>query len=176
MPFDVVLVSECVLPKLYPLDPLAAAIDQLTALANPAVGDGDGEGMGVGALPDRAGAGPLVLVAYEYRYYPKFDPKTKFAALMAEKGFSLKQVPDDAIPRQFRLDDVSVSISVRFGHTLMTMTSLHMGDLLTLARCDEANKYGAFVAFVNTRSYGSCDECAGRVRPCTGTINNVQSL
>ena len=28
-PFDLVLVSECVLPKLYPLEPLVTAIDQL---------------------------------------------------------------------------------------------------------------------------------------------------
>ena len=81
-------VSECVLPKLYPIEPLVAAIDMVDSPRSCAGGGGV-------AVEAEAGArgGALVMVAYEHRAYEHFDPPTRFEELCAAKGYTLRVVP-----------------------------------------------------------------------------------
>jgi len=67
---DVVLVADCVLPKLYPIGPLVDAIDDLLT------------------SPDA-----VAILSYEYRYYPDFDPGQEFRRLCAIKGLSFESIP-----------------------------------------------------------------------------------
>jgi hypothetical protein len=50
-PFDFVIVSDCVLPKLYPIEPLVAAV---AAIMGPTT---------------------IALFSYEHRPFPEFDPR-----------------------------------------------------------------------------------------------------
>mmetsp|Transcript_3328 Transcript_3328/g.10320 ORF Transcript_3328/g.10320 Transcript_3328/m.10320 type:complete len:495 (-) Transcript_3328:76-1560(-) len=83
---DVVLASECVLPQLFPLEPLA---DTLAA-----------------AL--RAVPGSVGLVAYEHRVFPAYDPRTRFEALLAERGVSLAVVPRPSHDPLFSAADIEI--------------------------------------------------------------------
>ena len=83
LPCDVVLVSDCVLPKLYPIEPLVAA---LAALTRPRQG-------AVELPPERKGF-PLVLMSYEHRVYPDFDPRVgQRAGSISTACFSRLNVP-----------------------------------------------------------------------------------
>jgi predicted nicotinamide N-methyase len=76
--FDLILVSECVLPKLYPIEPLVAAIDMVDQL---------------GCAAAAGSKGALVMVAYEHRAYEHFHPPARFEELCAAKGYALRVVP-----------------------------------------------------------------------------------
>jgi predicted nicotinamide N-methyase len=58
-PFDVVIVSDCVLPKLYPIEPLVSALVELTKPR------GDKQ------------VSPIVLLSYEHRIHEHFDPRVR---------------------------------------------------------------------------------------------------
>jgi predicted nicotinamide N-methyase len=83
-PFDFVLVSECVLPKLYPIPPLVDAIAEVS------------------------GPNTIVLVAYEHRLYEHFDPPTKFKELMAEKKFGMVTITEPDLDPHFVADDIHI--------------------------------------------------------------------
>ena len=87
--FDLILVSECVLPKLYPIEPLVAAIDmvdQPAAAAHPTVA------AAAAAAGKVSTKGALVMVAYEHRAYEHFHPPARFEELCAAKGYALRVV------------------------------------------------------------------------------------
>ena len=83
-PLDFVLVSDCVLPKLYPIEPLVAAIDAL------------------------CGERTVALLSYERRHYPLFDPRERFEALCAARGLSLAEVPAQQHHRVFQTEDIEL--------------------------------------------------------------------
>jgi hypothetical protein len=70
-PRTLVLVSDCVLPKLYPIAPLVDALDQLLL------------------HPQR----DVAYISYEHRYYPEYDPRDKFRELCHIKGLQVTVVP-----------------------------------------------------------------------------------
>ena len=72
--FDVILVSDCVLPKLYPIEPLIEAIHQMLG-------------------QQRSEPKPVAIVAYEYRYYAPYDPKQYVLELCAQKQLQLVVIP-----------------------------------------------------------------------------------
>ena len=72
--FDMILVSDCVLPKLYPIEPLIDAIHQMLGQR-------------------RSDPTPVAIVAYEYRYYDQYDPKQYVLELCAQKQLELMVVP-----------------------------------------------------------------------------------
>mmetsp|Transcript_14264 Transcript_14264/g.47645 ORF Transcript_14264/g.47645 Transcript_14264/m.47645 type:complete len:579 (-) Transcript_14264:85-1821(-) len=82
--FDVILVSECVLPQLYPIQPLVAALAALT------------------------GPQTTCFVAYEHRVFPEFDPRDRFRDLCAERGLCVSKIPDDHLDENFRAEDIEV--------------------------------------------------------------------
>lgn len=82
--FDLVLASECVLPQLYPLEPLATTL--AAALRADTIG----------------------LVAYEHRTYPAYDPRARFTQLLAERGVTLRIVPQRDLDPDFSADDIEI--------------------------------------------------------------------
>ena len=68
-PFDIVLVSDCVLPKLYPIEPLVQAVAAVM------------------------GSHTIALFSYEHRPYPYFDPRFEFERLAGLYGLSVKNIP-----------------------------------------------------------------------------------
>ncbi|CAN0274141.1 unnamed protein product [Scytosiphon promiscuus] len=83
-PVDVVLVSDCVLPKLYPIEPLVDAIDRLSG-------------------PDT-----VTIMSYEHRHYQDFDPRTRFEELAAAKGLVKTVVPQGRQHPIFSADDIEI--------------------------------------------------------------------
>ncbi|GMH57925.1 hypothetical protein TrRE_jg917, partial [Triparma retinervis] len=66
--FDIVLVADCILPKLYPMEPLVAAISSLLTPTG------------------------VCFVSYEHRVWFEFDPPTRFQQLCAESNLSIRVV------------------------------------------------------------------------------------
>lgn len=83
-PVDVVLVSDCVLPKLYPIEPLVAAIDRLSG-------------------PDT-----VTIMSYEHRHYQAFDPRRKFEELAAARGLVKTDIPQSQQHPIFSADDIEI--------------------------------------------------------------------
>lgn len=83
-PVDVVLVSDCVLPKLYPIEPLVDAIDRLSG-------------------PDT-----VTVMSYEHRHYQAFDPRTRFEELAVAKGLVKTVVPQARQHPIFSADDIEI--------------------------------------------------------------------
>lgn len=84
-PCDVVLVSDCVLPKLYPIAPLVQALDELL-------------------IRDDA----VAILSYEHRYYPEYDPKLKFRELCNEKNLTVEVVPISDHDPVYSVDDIEI--------------------------------------------------------------------
>ena len=63
--WDIVIVCECIVPRLYPIEPLVEAIARL------------------------CGDGTVVLVGYEHRLYPYYDPRERFQDVMNAHGLTL---------------------------------------------------------------------------------------
>jgi len=84
-PVDVVIVADCVLPKLYPIAPLVAAIDEL--LKTPSA---------------------VALLSYEHRYYPDYDPRDKFRELANERGLEVQVIPSDQYDSIYSVEDIFI--------------------------------------------------------------------
>jgi predicted nicotinamide N-methyase len=82
---DVILVSDCVLPKLYPIGPLVGAIDEL--LVNPDA---------------------VAILSYEYRYFPEFDPGHEFRRLCALKGLDVESIPLSEQDAVYSVEDIEI--------------------------------------------------------------------
>ena len=83
---DVILVSECVLPQLYPLEPLADVVAALLKESHEAV----------------------ALVAYEHRAFPFFDPRVKFPELLTERGLEVALLPPEDLDEDYSSDDIFI--------------------------------------------------------------------
>lgn len=81
---DVLIASECVLPQLYPLEPLVNTIAK--HMTNDNVG----------------------LVAYEHRTHPDFDPRLRFEDLLKSKGISLRRIPSDLLDPVYSAEDIEI--------------------------------------------------------------------
>ncbi|GMI23138.1 hypothetical protein TeGR_g9650 [Tetraparma gracilis] len=82
--FDIILIADCILPKLYPIGPLVDAIDEL--------------------LTDDGSA----FVSYEHRTWFEFDPADKFKELCVEKGLEVVEVAEDRLHEVYRGEDIFV--------------------------------------------------------------------
>ncbi|OQR80943.1 hypothetical protein ACHHYP_16976 [Achlya hypogyna] len=83
-PFDLVLISDCILPKLYPIEPLVQAIMLLCR------------------------GSTKVLVSFEHRYFPLFDPKVRFWTLVSAAGLELRNVPLPEQHPSYNVDDIEI--------------------------------------------------------------------
>eukprot|EP00934_Nitzschia_sp_Nitz4_P001976 Nitzschia sp. Nitz4//scaffold139_size61406//15313//16182//NITZ4_006450-RA/size61406-processed-gene-0.51-mRNA-1//1//CDS//3329535822//1976//frame0 len=89
---DIVIVADCVLPKLYPIAPLVQAIDEL--LTKPT---------------SRA------ILSYEHRWYPDYDPRDEFRRLACERGLVVDSVPLNDMDPVYAVDDIEIWHVVRGG-------------------------------------------------------------
>jgi len=90
----VVLVSDCVLPKLYPIAPLVDALDELLP-----------------RCPETIKS--LAILSYEHRYYPDYDPRDKFRALCQIKGLQVTAIPPEEQDPVYSVDDIEIWHVVR---------------------------------------------------------------
>ncbi|GLD95103.1 hypothetical protein PINS_up003728 [Pythium insidiosum] len=81
---DVILISDCILPKLYPLEPLVNAIDRLS------------------------GDHTIVLLSFEHRFSEKFDAKQRFWELLFAHNFDIHNIEDELYHPQYRADDIEI--------------------------------------------------------------------
>lgn len=81
---DIILVSDCIIPRLYPIEPLVDVLDDLS------------------------GPYTLVLISYEHRYNEKFDLKEHFWSLMRSRGFHLRQLRPDEYHPHCCADDIEI--------------------------------------------------------------------
>lgn len=86
-PIDLIIISDCVLPKLYPIEPLVDTIDMI-----------------ISQNYDNC----IAIVSYEYRYYPSYDPKTKFMELCATKHLMVTTIPIEQHDPIYSLDDIEI--------------------------------------------------------------------
>ncbi|KAH9063032.1 hypothetical protein Ae201684P_009297 [Aphanomyces euteiches] len=84
-PVDVVLISDCILPKLYPVEPLVDAIALLCTRDS-----------------------VVVLISFEYRYYEHFDPKSMFWSLIKQRGLIIRGVPIEEHHPKYNADDIEI--------------------------------------------------------------------
>lgn len=82
---DILLVADCVLPKLYPIAPLVEEIDRL--LVHP-----------------KAGA----LLSYEHRFYPDYDPRDKFKELAKQKRLKVQIIPMSEQDEVYSVEDIEL--------------------------------------------------------------------
>ncbi|TMW68646.1 hypothetical protein Poli38472_006114 [Pythium oligandrum] len=81
---DFVVISDCILPKLYPIEPLVEALDRLT------------------------GINTTVLISYEHRHYEQFHPKLKFWELLTARGFEIREIDQSLYHPQYYADDIEI--------------------------------------------------------------------
>jgi predicted nicotinamide N-methyase len=82
---DVVLVADCVLPKLYPIAPLVQAIDELLVLPS-----------------------SVAILSYEHRYFPEYDPRDKFGELAAARGLQMDVISPEKMDPIYCVDDIEI--------------------------------------------------------------------
>jgi predicted nicotinamide N-methyase len=80
-----VIASDCVVPQLYPLEPLVAALTALTA--NPAT---------------------VALLSYEHRHHEHFHPRSQLTSLLQRSGLSLTVVPQQQHDAMYTCDDIEI--------------------------------------------------------------------
>ncbi|OWZ23116.1 hypothetical protein PHMEG_0002038 [Phytophthora megakarya] len=81
---DLILVSDCILPRLYPIEPLVEALARLS------------------------GPHTRILISYEHRHYQHFQPKDRFWELMQTRGFSLRVIDTDEYHPLYVAEDIEV--------------------------------------------------------------------
>lgn len=84
-PCDVILVSDCVLPKLYPIAPLVEALDQLLVLTD-----------------------ARAILSYEHRYFAEYDPRDKFRELCGAKHLDVRLVPMEEQDPVYSVEDIEI--------------------------------------------------------------------
>ena len=83
-PFDIVLVSDCVLPKLYPIEPLIAAVKNVMNNQS------------------------IAIFSYEHRTYPLFDPRDEFRRICSLYGLRCKVIPLSKHHKNYNCDDIEL--------------------------------------------------------------------
>lgn len=81
---DLILVSDCILPRLYPIEPLVKALVLLS------------------------GPHTRILISYEHRHYQYFQPKQRFWELMRAWNFSLRVIDRSEYHPHYLAADIEV--------------------------------------------------------------------
>jgi Lysine methyltransferase len=96
----VVLVSDCVLPKLYPIAPLVDALDQLLPSSS--------------AAASSSSSSSMAILSYEHRHYADYDPRDKFRQLAAAKNLHVSVVDMEQQDPVYSVDDIEIWHVTRF--------------------------------------------------------------
>lgn len=97
---DVVLVADCVLPKLYPIAPLVQAIDELLS--------SDANDSADSIIKNNSKQQRLAILSYEHRYYPEYDPRSKFRELASQRGLTVETIPRELLDPVYSVDDIEI--------------------------------------------------------------------
>mmetsp|Transcript_901 Transcript_901/g.1897 ORF Transcript_901/g.1897 Transcript_901/m.1897 type:complete len:425 (+) Transcript_901:142-1416(+) len=100
----IILVADCVLPKLYPIAPLVQAIDECLREHDDNNKKGDRRKLLTGPSSSCA------ILSYEHRYFPDYDPRIEFRRLASERCLDVFTVPRDAMDPIYSLEDVEIWI------------------------------------------------------------------
>ena len=89
---QMILISDCILPKLYPIDPLVDAIDCLMRYGNdqkqePVIND----------------TKVITYVSYEHRIWKDFDPMTYFENAIKNKGLHIEVVDEEELDAFYQI-------------------------------------------------------------------------
>ena len=82
--FDIILGADCIVPKLYPIEPLVDAIDELS------------------------GNETITYLSYEQRHYQEFDPAQEFCRLAAVHNLNVEVIPDSELNPMFPANDIEI--------------------------------------------------------------------
>lgn len=82
--YDLIIASDCILPKLYPIAPFVDALDELSTQKT------------------------VTYITYEHRFYPEYDPKERFMTLATQKGFTVRVVPLSEQHPIYSVEDIEV--------------------------------------------------------------------
>eukprot|EP01038_Epipyxis_sp_PR26KG_P005780 gene5780-7978_t len=102
--FDYILVSDCVLPKLYPIDILVKAVDKVLGIHS------------------------IALFSYEHRPFPEYDPRQEFNRLSFQHNMIVNVIPLTEHHDLFSADDIEIWEVRRLGSTLLE--PLQHGNLI----------------------------------------------
>mmetsp|Transcript_6729 Transcript_6729/g.7733 ORF Transcript_6729/g.7733 Transcript_6729/m.7733 type:complete len:321 (-) Transcript_6729:70-1032(-) len=83
-PYDIILVSDCVLPKLFPMDTL---VDSIKTMSGPH---------------------SVTYLSYEDRYYPEYNAKERFMELANEKGLEVRIVRKEEMDETYQCSDIEI--------------------------------------------------------------------
>ena len=83
-PFDIILVSDCILPKLYPIEPLISAVKNVMNNHS------------------------IALFSYEHRTYPFFDPRNEFKRICKLYGLIVKVIPLSKHHKDYNCDEIEL--------------------------------------------------------------------
>jgi hypothetical protein len=101
-PPDVVLACECIVPRLYPIEPLVAASESWPDYSRASSADWRSH-----AVADLSGPDTVTFVAYEHRERA-FSPQQKFAELAAARGLCVRPVAQDHMDPTYRAEDIEI--------------------------------------------------------------------
>lgn len=82
--FDIILCADCIVPKLYPIEPLVDAIDELS------------------------GNETISYLSYERRHYDKYDPAVEFLRLAKLRNLEVEIVPDTELHPMYPANDIEI--------------------------------------------------------------------
>jgi len=89
-PFDIVVISDCILPKLYPILPLVLVLEKLLS----------------GSTCN--GKIPYALISYEHRPYPDYDPRDEFKRLAELHGLYVVNIPMEEHHGDYCCEDIEI--------------------------------------------------------------------
>lgn len=81
---DIILISDCVLPMLFPIAPLVNALDELM------------------------GSQTKCYLSYEHRYFAEFHPKQRFISLASAKGLDVHTIPIIKHDKIYSVEDIEI--------------------------------------------------------------------
>lgn len=82
--FDIILCADCIVPMLYPIEPLVDALDELSNEET------------------------IAYLSYEKRYYSKFDPAQEFHRLATLKSLQVEVVSEQELDQMYPAFDIEV--------------------------------------------------------------------
>ena len=90
--FDIILGADCIVPKLYPIEPLVEAIDELSAPTT------------------------VSYLSYEHRHYEHYDPAEEFRRLAYLRNLHVEVVPDSEMHPMYPANDIEIWKVTRNGN------------------------------------------------------------
>ncbi|OEU11150.1 hypothetical protein FRACYDRAFT_193223 [Fragilariopsis cylindrus CCMP1102] len=110
----IITIADCVLPKLYPIEPLVQAIDECLMIYDDETNTDNNSNNNNNSSSNACAASSCAILSYEYRYYTTdYDPKNEFIKLATAKGLALYTVPKGDQDPIYSTDDIEIWIVTR---------------------------------------------------------------